>query len=81
MSKYALINEMQAIPGDSIGTILSKHRSIEAAERANAALQRATKRGNGASSYLPTRIVRLTRKPSGRWIGNGEWASTAAERG
>lgn len=70
---FALINTMQAIPGSSIGTILSQHRSVQAAENADAKLQRLTKAANGQSSYLPTRIVRLTAKPSGRWIGNEEW--------
>lgn len=70
---YALINTMTQIPGDSLGTVLSLHRTAEAAERADAALQRAIKRANGETSYLPTCIVRLTRRPAGRYIGNDEW--------
>lgn len=72
---YALINTMTQIPGDSIGTILSTHRTVEAAERADATLQRLTKRANGQTSYLPTTIVELTRKPRGRHIANDEWRS------
>ena len=72
---YALINTMNCVPGDSIGTIVSQHRTIDAAERADAKLQRLTKAANGANSYLPTRIVELTRKPVGRYIGNAEWRS------
>jgi hypothetical protein len=72
---YALINTMNAIQGDSIGTVLSQHRTIAAAERANDTIQRMTKRANGSSSYLPTTIVWLTRKPAGRWLGNDEWTA------
>lgn len=55
---YALINTMCAT-GDSAGMILSMHRTEEAAEAADAALQRAIKRRNGQSSYLPTVIVKV----------------------
>jgi hypothetical protein len=72
---YALVNTMNAIQGDSIGTVLSKHRTIEAAERADAKIQRLTKAANGSASYLPTRVVKLTRKPVGRWLANGEWTA------
>jgi hypothetical protein len=70
---YALINTMAQIPGDSIGTVLSRHRTIAAAEAADSRIQRLTRKHNGKASYLPTRIVRLTRRPSGRYIGNCEW--------
>lgn len=70
---FALINTMNAVPGDSIGTIVSRHRTRDAAERADSALQRRTRAANGATSYLPTCIVRLTRRPAGRWIGRDEW--------
>ena len=73
---YALINTMQAISGDSIGTILSQHRSVAAAERADAKLQRLTRSSVGSTSYVPTTIVRLTCRPVGRWIGNCEWEAT-----
>lgn len=70
---YALINTMTQIPGDSIGTILSTHRTVEAAEKADEKINRLTRKANGANSYLPTRVVKLTRKPKGRYIGNDEW--------
>ena len=70
---YALINTMSQIPGDSIGTILSRHRTVEAAERADTTLQRRIKRSNGQNSYLPTTIVELTRTPRSRHIANDEW--------
>ena len=57
---YALINEMSAIANVSIGHALSRHRTIEAALRAQAQVQRDVRRGNpGSGSYLPTRIVRV----------------------
>lgn len=57
---YALVNTMSQIPSDSIGTVVSLHRSIEAAEMADGKLQRLTRKGNGQNSYLPTTIVRLS---------------------
>jgi hypothetical protein len=66
----ALINKMNAIPGDSIGTVLSLHRTTEAAERADAALQRATRTGSGRDSYVPTIIVELTER-----VGRGAHVS------
>lgn len=65
---YALINTMDAAGYDSIGTILSCHRSVEAAERADRALQRAVKRANGSASYLPTIVVELLRRPRGSYV-------------
>jgi hypothetical protein len=56
---YALVNTMSQIPPRSIGHIVSLHRSREAATRAEARLQRGTRRANGRQSYLPTRIVSL----------------------
>lgn len=53
--KIAVINTMDRF--DTIaGTVLSVHRSIEAAEKADAMIQRDVKRYNGRSSYLPTII-------------------------
>jgi hypothetical protein len=72
---YALINTMTAIPGDSIGTIVSKHRTRGAAERANEILQRRTKKANGQNSYLPTRVVKLIRTPKYRHVANDEWTA------
>lgn len=55
-TKFALINTFNSMPGH-LGAVQSFHRSEEAAEKADKALQRAVKRANGQSSYLPT-IVR-----------------------
>lgn len=71
--KYALINTMSAVPGDSIGAVVSTHRTIEAAEKADHKLQRMTRKANGSNSYLPTRIVKLTRRPAHHLIANDEW--------
>ena len=54
-TKYALINTFNAMPG-RLGSILSFHRTEEAAERADKACQKAVKRANGRNSYLPTII-------------------------
>lgn len=54
-TKYALINTFNAMPG-RLGGILSFHRTEEAAERADKVFQKAVKRANGNSSYLPTTI-------------------------
>lgn len=51
----ALINTFDRRP-NSIGTVVSMHRSREAAERADKELQRDIKRGHGRHSYLPTTI-------------------------
>jgi hypothetical protein len=63
---YALINTMPAVD-NIIGRIVSTHRTIEAAERSNAQLQRLTKQFPGDTSYVPTRIVKL----------NGRYAAKA----
>lgn len=51
----ALINTFDKLP-HSIGTVVSLHRSREAAERADNELQKSVKRGHGRHSYLPTTI-------------------------
>lgn len=74
---YALINVgMQT--ADSIGTVLSTHRTVAAAERADAALQRTTRRGSGPQSYVMTRVVKLIGKPEGRYIADHEWTDLSA---
>jgi len=55
---YALVNTFRAT-SDSIGTVESVHRTVVAAARADAILQRRVRRANGPTSYLPTAIVRL----------------------
>ena len=70
---YAVINTMSAVQGESIGAVVSIHRTEEAAKRADDKLQRLTRRANGQSSYLPTQIVKLTRRPAHHLIANHEW--------
>jgi len=60
---YALINTFDRFP-DSIGTILSLHRSVEAAEKSNSQWQRDIKKGHGRNAYLPTQISKLCKA---RW--------------
>lgn len=55
---YALLNRMDSTDV-FVGRVLSRHRTIEAAERANATLQRATRRANGRTCYIPCAIVEL----------------------
>ncbi len=43
----------------------SRHRTIEAAVKAERKLLRAVKRANGQNSYLPTRIEE--KSPGGKW--------------
>jgi len=59
---YALINTMGKIQNDSIGTVLSFHHTVEAAEKASDKTQRQVKRANGDNSYLPTIIVEIRGK-------------------
>lgn len=43
----------------------STHRTLEAARKSEAKLQRDIRKGNGSSSYLPTRIE--CRENDGQW--------------
>lgn len=54
---YALINTMSRID-NYVGTIMSLHRSEEAAEAANAKHQRLVRK-HSRNSYLPTTVVRI----------------------
>ena len=54
---FYLVNTFDTIGDRYMGCIVSAHRSEEAAIAANVRLQRGVKRANGATSYLPTRIV------------------------
>ena len=56
---YALVNTLNSLPGD-VGTAVSLHRSVEAAEQANARLQRQVRAANGRDAYLPTLVYRLS---------------------
>lgn len=64
--KYALINQMSAIHGDSIGRVVSWHLTEEAAQVADMKLQRLTRKANGEGSFLPTRIVRIAGNTRGQ---------------
>jgi len=55
---YAVVNTFAALADETIGTIISRHRTVSSAARANRRLQTQTKRSNGQTSYLPTTIVR-----------------------
>lgn len=51
MVKYTLIDTFNNV-------VVSRHRTLKAAARADLALNRAVKRHNGLTSYLPTKITR-----------------------
>lgn len=53
---FALVNTMGS-SNESFGTILSRHRSIEAAVVADRKLQRLIKAKYSQTSYLPTIVV------------------------
>lgn len=55
---YALINRMDATH-PYVGRVISRHRTVAAAKRANDALQSATRRANGRTCYIPCAIVEL----------------------
>lgn len=57
-TKFALINTFNALPG-RLGSVVSFHRTEAAAIAADVKLQKAVKRANGQSSYLPTIIVEV----------------------
>lgn len=69
---YQLLNDM--VGGDDKGKLVSQHKSLVAAMRANQRLQRKVKAGNGQSSYLPTRIL-------SNWspVDEYEWAQAEQE--
>lgn len=50
-------------------TVISKHRTIEAAARAEIKFCRSVKKNNGASSYIPTACV----GPDGSRVDEDEW--------
>jgi len=60
---YALVNTMSATD-NIIGRILSIHRSANAAEIECSKVQRQCKVFPGDTSYIPTRIVKLTERLS-----------------
>lgn len=64
-TKFALINTFDRLP-HHLGSIVSFHRTMELAEKADKALQKAVKKANGQSSYLPT-IIREVESSSKKW--------------
>ena len=59
---FAVLNTFAAVSCSStLGRCESVHRTRAAAEAAETRLHRAVKRANGASSYLPTKIVEVRR--------------------
>jgi hypothetical protein len=62
----ALIDTRLNIPGESIGTIISTHETIQAAFKANEAFQKRM-RESGIKDHVPTKIVTLKVR-----LGDGE---------
>lgn len=56
-ARYELINTMSALPGDSFGTVMTTHRTVEAALAMMGRISRMTSRANGSNAYLPMIIV------------------------
>lgn len=64
---YALINQMSSLQ-DTYGTVISVHRTIEAAQRAGVEVQ-PRERG----SYLPVTVVEVSRSyPRGYGLGHAQ---------
>jgi D-arabinose 5-phosphate isomerase GutQ len=61
---YILINTFNAIPGDTVGTVISIHRSREGAERADVILQHRIRANNSPNSYLPTMVAEKAPGPA-----------------
>lgn len=71
MTMYALVKTDGR--EEMAGMVLSLHRSLEAAEAADAKLQRATRKANGADTWCPTRIVTPGKRvPVGYWLHRSE---------
>lgn len=75
---YALINMMGQIQNDSIGTVISLHRSVDTAIAAENKFLRTVKRNNGENSYIPTAVVKLSQKyKKGQHVWPGHAARVA----
>lgn len=57
---YYVVNTFTALGSRHVGTVMSTHRLEDRAKAAQAQLERAVKRANGASSYLPLTIFDST---------------------
>lgn len=66
MSMIALIDTRLKIPGESTGTIVSTHETIQAAFKANEAFQKRM-RESRIKDHVPTKIVTLKVR-----LGDGE---------
>ena len=64
--RVALIDTRLKLPGESIGTIVSTHETIQAAFKANEAFQKRM-RESGVKDHVPTKIVILKVR-----LGDGE---------
>jgi len=76
---YALVN-LTSGRGSWLGRIISIHRWVSPAERADARLQRRCRRAVGAmTAHVPTKVVRLRRKMKrSDWI---QWADSEPVNG
>lgn len=61
---FALVNTFGSSAPHILGSVLSLHRTHEAAQASNLRVQRTIRQGSGAGHYLPTTIVRMKK---GRW--------------
>ena len=69
---YALINTLNGHrydDGEILGDIISRHRTPAAAAKADDRHQRAVRRANGSSSYIPTAIIDIAWSDDGRARG------------
>lgn len=55
---YYLINTMSRVEANHVGRVISRHRTIETALKAQAKLARSVREANGQNSYLPTTILK-----------------------
>jgi hypothetical protein len=55
---YALVNTMSKSES-SLGTVVSRHRTVASAVKAERKLQDAVKLANGSTSYVPTLIAHI----------------------
>jgi len=62
---WYVVNRMPAVPGDSIGVVMSAHRSEAAAHAAAQKHLRLVRRANGPQSYLPMIVVESRRRLCG----------------
>ena len=77
---FAVINTMDR-SDRVIGRIVSRHRTVETATAADSKLQRAVRRRNGPTSYLPTIVCQqvlesqfqTTHGTRGSWAYRSDW--------